>query len=229
MGLRGRLIVAGLGALIVALTLVGWGASQQANYGREAEDQAAENARHADYDIRYRCVPLPPLHERNCVIDTRREQRDYQRHEQELYAQKTSAFWTFLIGSAAVVGMLLSAVGVFLVFFTFGETRRANILNMHENVRATRRALASASQTAAAVAAANRSADAAHDANRPWLELELFHAEPLIFDGNGAHLGLGIKIRNRGSSPATHMLVVSRLIPVPIGEAIDTSPKKSID
>src|SRR4051794_19223285 len=123
MGLRGRLVIAGGMALAVAAALIGWGALQQAHYERQAEHQAAENARHADYDVRYRCVPLPPLAERNCTIDRRREQRGYERDEQDLYAQKTAAFWTFLMGSAAIVGMILSAVGVFLVFFTFGETR----------------------------------------------------------------------------------------------------------
>jgi hypothetical protein len=161
MGLRGRLILAGAIALLVAAGLIGWGALQQSHYERQAEDQTAENARHADYDVRYRCVPLPALAERNCTIDTRREQREYARHEQDLYAQKTSAFWTFLMGSAALVGMILSSVGVFLVFFTFGETRRANVLNMRENARSTRRAVASAKETADALEAANKSAEAA--------------------------------------------------------------------
>jgi hypothetical protein len=36
------------------------------------------------------------------------------------------AVWTFLMGSAAIVGVLLSAFGVFLVWTTFTATRRGN-------------------------------------------------------------------------------------------------------
>jgi hypothetical protein len=105
--------------LIVAAVIVAVGYSRQTQYEHEAKDYARENAWHADKDVAYRCVPLPPLGERNCTIEARREQREYQRREQDLYAQKTTALWTLLMGSAAILGVVLSVVGVWLVYVTY--------------------------------------------------------------------------------------------------------------
>lgn len=118
-------VIGAVAALIIAASLIGTGLWQQTEYKWQAEYQASKNARYTNEEIRNRCVPLPPVDEANCTIQARREQRGYQRDEQDLYAQKTMAFWTFLMGSAALIGMILSSVGVFLVWTTFRETRRA--------------------------------------------------------------------------------------------------------
>jgi hypothetical protein len=109
--------------IVLSTLIIGFGYSRQTEYERQAKDYTTENAWHANNDVKYRCVPLPPLGERNCTIQARREQRDYERHEQDLYAQRTTALWTFLMGSAAIFGVVLSVVGVWLVYITYRNSR----------------------------------------------------------------------------------------------------------
>ena len=61
-----------------------------------------------------------------CIYEARQTQRENEREEQDLAAQKVTAWWTKIMGIAALIGMALSAVGVFLVWTTFNETRKAN-------------------------------------------------------------------------------------------------------
>lgn len=59
-----------------------------------------------------------------------------------------------------------------------------------------------------------RSADAAHDANRPWLELEIVRNGALSFTRNGASMDVEVAIHNRGASPATNVMIMARLFPL---------------
>ena len=61
-----------------------------------------------------------------CIYEARQTQRENEREEQDLAAQKVTAWWTKTMGIAALIGMALSAVGVWLVKTTFDETRKAN-------------------------------------------------------------------------------------------------------
>ena len=121
-----RLAFALAGAALVAGLSVGWGLSQQAEYEWQAQHKGAEHARYARDYIRDRCVSMPVLDKIDCATKARDEHRAYQRDEQDLVAQKTSALWTMIMGWAATFGMVLSAVGVYLVWTTFAETRTAN-------------------------------------------------------------------------------------------------------
>ncbi|MGF7171522.1 hypothetical protein FHS91_003222 [Sphingobium xanthum] len=58
--------------------------------------------------------------------DASHERRANERDEQDLVAQKRSALWAYIMGAAAVIGMCLSVVGVYLVYTTFQATREAN-------------------------------------------------------------------------------------------------------
>ena len=58
-----------------------------------------------------------------------------------------------------------------------------------------------------------RSADAAHDANRPWLQLEIIRVGDLKFSARGAALAVDVRVHNRGPSPATNVLLLAQLIP----------------
>jgi hypothetical protein len=61
-----------------------------------------------------------------CIEQTRQTQRENEREEQDLAAQRVTAWWTNVMGVAALIGIALSAVGIWLVKTTFDETRKAN-------------------------------------------------------------------------------------------------------
>ena len=113
-----------LAATIAGLS-VGWGLWQQSEYEWKAQHQSTEHASYARNYIRNRCIGSV-IDKIDCATKARDEHRAYQRDEQDLVAQKTSALWTMIMGWAATFGMVLSAVGVYLVWTTFAETRRAN-------------------------------------------------------------------------------------------------------
>jgi len=90
---------------------------------REAADAAHYYQRNADKQIASHCPRITGAVRTECVNQTRDAARDKQREEYALGAQKLSAHWTRLMGIAAFVGVLLSAVGIYLIFKTFEETR----------------------------------------------------------------------------------------------------------
>ena len=118
-------------AAAVACTSVGWGLWQQAEYEWKAQHQSAEQASYARDYIRDRCLSLALLDKIDCATKARDEHRAYQRDEQDLVAQKTSALWTMIMGWAATFGMVLSAVGVYLIWTTFAEARKGNAIAAH--------------------------------------------------------------------------------------------------
>lgn len=60
------------------------------------------------------------------VAQAARDQSYYSR--EDLKAQREMAKWTRYMGMAAIVGVVLSMVGVGLVYTTFAETRKANVI-----------------------------------------------------------------------------------------------------
>jgi hypothetical protein len=59
-----------------------------------------------------------------------------------------------------------------------------------------------------------RSADAAHDANRPWVEIVVDEAS--LWVGSGANVSFQATLTNRGNSPATGVQIVSKLVAIPM-------------
>lgn len=96
--------------------------AQQANYG------AAEYARNAAYESYKPCRVSPIAKLEQCLANAKREydlkSNDNRRDYADLVAQQRSALWTGIMGIAALIGMALSAVGVWLIWTTFRETRR---------------------------------------------------------------------------------------------------------
>jgi hypothetical protein len=121
-----RLAIAIAIASFIAAGGIGFGLWKQAEYEWQAEQHSAEQAGHAANYVRHRCVGSVILDKVDCATKARAEQRAYQRNEQDLVAQKVTAVWTSLMGGAAILGMMLSAVGVYLVYTTFNETRKSN-------------------------------------------------------------------------------------------------------
>ena len=131
-GYRGKHGKAGLIAAAVALALaiglaiISVGRARDADYQRQADYQSREYAAYTQQQIRQNCFPLADKHKAGCVNEKRHEYRQNRREERDLVAQRKSANWAYIMGAAAVIGMVLSVVGVALVWTTFAETRRAN-------------------------------------------------------------------------------------------------------
>ena len=122
------LIAGGILAALIAIAFIGWGLWQSAEYQRQANDQTSKYAAYTDQEIRQTCVGSASADKANCIAKARNEQRGNQRNEQDLVAQRQSALWAYIMGAAAVIGMGLSVIGVFLVWTTFRETRQANVI-----------------------------------------------------------------------------------------------------
>jgi len=115
-------------AVLIAAAFIGWGLCKTAEYEREANNQAREYAAYTDKKIRKACLSLPPVYQKDCAAEARHEQRNNERNEYDLVAQRKSALWAYIMGAAAVIGMGLSVIGVFLVWTTFDATRKANVI-----------------------------------------------------------------------------------------------------
>jgi hypothetical protein len=116
----------GLPIAILSLGFIAWGLSESAKYQGEANNHARQYAEHARDKVEQSCIGFAPLEKRECINEAREKQRAGERDEQDLVAQRQSALWAYIMGAAAVIGMGLSAVGVYLVWTTFAETRIAN-------------------------------------------------------------------------------------------------------
>jgi hypothetical protein len=116
-------------AILVAIALgsyvVGDGLSRDAIYERQADEHSREYAADSNNQIRQRCLALGGAAKAECVQEERHKYRSDRRDELDLVAQRKSANWAFVMGGAAVLGMVLSAIGVVLVWITFRATRRA--------------------------------------------------------------------------------------------------------
>lgn len=99
-------------------------ASVSRSYERIAANASNHYRDDANKQIADTCLRPPGINEPNCAREIQNSARENQREEQDLAAQKMTAWWTQIMGVAALIGMALSAVGVFLVWTTFRETRR---------------------------------------------------------------------------------------------------------
>jgi hypothetical protein len=95
-------------------------------YSHAATDAAVKYQRDAHAYIKERCFAPPGLGEIDCASKADEAAREGQRKEQDLAAQNITAWWTKVMGIAALIGMALSAIGVWLVKTTFDESQRAN-------------------------------------------------------------------------------------------------------
>jgi hypothetical protein len=126
-GLISASIVA-VALLAVAGLSIFWGYSKQVEYYRNADQNSSEYTRNTYAPEADRCIILPRESQSDCIAEASNKERTYRRDEQDLAAQKTSAVWAYLMGSAALIGMILSAFGVFLVWRTFSATRESNLI-----------------------------------------------------------------------------------------------------
>ena len=129
----GLIIAACIAALIMASIFIGYGLTQDAEYQRQADAQSREYAAYTQDQERQDCFPLAGYDKSDCIAEKRHEYRADRRNERDLVAQRKSANWAYIMGAAAVIGMVLSVVGVALVWTTFAETRKANQIALMEH------------------------------------------------------------------------------------------------
>lgn len=113
------------GALIVCAGGIAYGLWESAKYERQAHNQSAEYAEYTRKKIAEACVGISHVEAIKCRYEAFDAQREYRYNQRDLVAQRQSALWAYIMGSAAVIGMALSALGVWLIKVTFDQTRRA--------------------------------------------------------------------------------------------------------
>jgi hypothetical protein len=113
-------------SISLAAAIVIWGSSKQAEYERAASERTAKYQQYSYGPALRACLGKPMADKAKCVNDARNAERENARDERDLEAQRVAALWTYVMGVAAITGMLLSAIGVGLVWTTFRETRDAN-------------------------------------------------------------------------------------------------------
>lgn len=127
--LPGWVKAVGYGGLCLAAAALLSGLFYQVHYAQQAEYGAAEYARNAARESYQPCRISPVAKLNECLAQAEREYRqkrnDNRREYADLVAQQRSALWTAIMGMAALIGMALSAIGVWLVYTTFRETRRS--------------------------------------------------------------------------------------------------------
>lgn len=114
-----------LAAFVFCLGVIGLAHLQAVQYERDANDRANEYAEYTLQKVSEACVGISGRERVICLNEAFEAQREYENTQQDLTAQQKAALWAFVMGAAAVVGMALSAVGVWLVKRTFDETRKS--------------------------------------------------------------------------------------------------------
>jgi hypothetical protein len=128
-GIYRSVVTATVGLIIVATAiwfLIRDLSTIDSTYRHTATDASVEYQRNAQAYIKEYCFSPAGLREEDCTAKAYEAAREGQRKEQDLAAQNITAWWTKVMGIAALIGMALSAVGVWLVKATFDATRRSN-------------------------------------------------------------------------------------------------------
>ncbi|MFA6123960.1 MAG: hypothetical protein WCS75_05980 [Sphingomonas sp.] len=240
------IIIAVVGWLVAAPTLwllIADLVSVSHSYERRATDASEYYARQAEREISQACPRLALKLQKDCVSKAEASARENQRSEQDLAAQKVTAWWTQIMGGAALIGMALSAIGVALVWTTFREQRRATNLAHDEAERAKADSVESGKLAADALAAARSNADAAasgainaarsarnaSEANalaREAMQKQLrpyVYAEAVVGDFStlyswmadevGDYMDFMVTIKNYGQSPAKTVRLLAHAVP----------------
>ena len=92
----------------------------------DSDRRSAQYTKSAYYPAYDACLRSTDPEKTNCIAEAHEAYRVNQRNERDLVAQETTAGWTLVMSTAAIFGIILSVVGVALVWGTFRETRRTN-------------------------------------------------------------------------------------------------------
>jgi hypothetical protein len=179
---------------IVFLSLAGWAvwdiSASQTEVSMRREQNAAQHIEYAQDRIRQTCLDRDYAALLECVTEEIIAANDHGRAESDLDAQQAMALWAKLMTLASVAGTGLTALGIYLVWGTLSETRKATL-------------------------AAQSSAEAAIADQRPWLKLSVGILGDVFFDEKDVRVIVAWKIKNVGRSPATAVNVQVSGAPLP--------------
>ena len=107
-----------------AISGYGWWAQLQSQW--DSDRRSAQYTKSTYYPAYDACLSATVPEKTNCIAEAHEEYRANQRGERDLVAQETTAGWTIVMSTAAIFGIVLSVVGVALIWGTFRETRETN-------------------------------------------------------------------------------------------------------
>jgi hypothetical protein len=127
---KNRLIFVAIAVLTFCVVCIGFGYGllESAKYERQANDKIGEYAEHTRDKVAQVCVGSAKIENIKCVTEAFEAKREYEYNQSDLVAQRQSALWAYIMAGAAVIGLALSAGGVWLVKTTFDETRTSNLI-----------------------------------------------------------------------------------------------------
>lgn len=177
--------------LVCALVLA-CGVIQHAIYYQKASRNAEYYSRDAKNVISVLCQKIVT---KDCADRTREisdAAHQQQREEYDLYSQQAMALWTAIMGGMAVLGVFLTAIGVWFIKRTLDAT------------------LDAVEDTGNATDAMIRQTNLMEQNQRPWLMIDDFK-----FDGpktveTAWWIDFSFSVRNIGNSPAKNVLIQSR-------------------
>lgn len=123
---KNRLIFVAISVLTFCTVWIGYGLLESAKYEQQAKDMVGEYAEYTRDKVTQACTGIAKIENIKCVNEGFEAKREYEYNQSDLVAQRQSALWAYIMAAAAVFGIALSAVGVWLVKTTFDETRKAN-------------------------------------------------------------------------------------------------------
>lgn len=112
-------------AILVGLSL--WqGASDLENQiALQTQKEAAQYTDPARISVECKTSSVTAPAKQDCISTESEAANEAERNTYDLEAQQTVAVWTRVMGKAAIIGMGVGIIGLFLIFTTFWETRKA--------------------------------------------------------------------------------------------------------
>lgn len=211
--------------------------------------RGAQAAQPASTPIPSRYRPYADRYSERCYAAQDHDSADLCAQWRSAISSEKSAHEARRATNWAIVATFLSLIGVAGLIYTLWQTqgalkeaRRGNILSMRENARATRRAIASAEDTAAALAIATLNADAAsaqvkvskqaiEAQMRAWVVLDSVTATE-VAEGGLQFFDVAVVWKNVGKTPARDLQIgvswKTFLSGTPIGKQAKPTPSSSI-
>jgi len=99
----------------------------------QAQEHAEQYANPASVSIEHKAPNISSPRQDNCISTEEDSANEAERGTYDLEAQQIMANWTRVMGKAAIVGMGVGILGLFLIFITFWETRKAAVAGRKAN------------------------------------------------------------------------------------------------
>jgi len=112
-------------AAIVAALILTYGIIQHTIYYHQATSNAEYYSKNAKKQLSFDCTRIERIEPSDCSRKINNTARQQQRDEYDLYSQQAMALWTSVMGGMAIVGVFLTALGVWFVKRTLDATLEA--------------------------------------------------------------------------------------------------------